>query len=75
MTALGYDAYILILDAIKRANSTDSVKVRDQIASTKDFAGAAGMITIDKDGNAVKDAVIKQIKGGKFVFMDIIKSK
>jgi len=75
VTALGYDAYIVILDAIKRANSADSVKVKEQLATTKDFAGAAGMITLDENGDAVKDAVIKQVKGGKFTFMDIVKAK
>ena len=75
VTALGYDAYIVILDAIKRANSADSVKVKEQLATTKDFAGAAGMITLDENGDAVKDAVIKQVKSGKFTFMDIVKAK
>ena len=75
VTALGYDAYIVILDAIKRANSADSVKIKEQLATTKNFAGAAGMITLDENGDAVKDAVIKQVKNGKFAFMDIVKAK
>jgi branched-chain amino acid transport system substrate-binding protein len=72
-TALGYDAYILILDAIKRANSTDPVKIRDEIAKTKNFPGAAGVITIDENNNAVKDAVLKVVKDGKFTYLDTIK--
>lgn len=75
VTALGYDAYIVILDAMKRANSADSVKIKEQLAITKDFPGAAGMITLDENGDAVKDAVIKQVKNGKFTFMDIVKAK
>lgn len=75
VTALGYDAYILILDAIKRANTTDTVKIRDEIAKTKDFPGAAGTITLDNDRNAVKSAVIKQVKDGKFTFMDVVEPK
>ncbi|MBL4932176.1 ABC transporter substrate-binding protein [Clostridium paridis] len=74
VTALSYDAYILILDAIKRANSTDPVKIRDEIAKTKNFPGAAGMITIDENNNAVKDAVLKQVKNGKFTYLDTIKA-
>jgi branched-chain amino acid transport system substrate-binding protein len=69
VTALGYDAYIMILDAIKRANSTDTVKIRDEIAKTTKFDGAAGVITIDADHNAVKSAVIKVVKNGKFSYM------
>ncbi len=73
VTALSYDAYLVILDAIKRANSTDPVKIRDEIARTKDFPGAAGVITIDENNNAVKDAVLKVVKDGKFTYLDTIK--
>lgn len=72
VTALGYDAYILILDAIKRANSTNTIKIREELAKTKDFPGAAGVITLDEDGNAIKNAVIKQVKDGKFTYLDTI---
>lgn len=72
VTALGFDAYLVILDAIKRANSTDPVAIRDAIATTKDFKGAAGVITLDENGDAVKSAVIKTVKEGKFSFMDIV---
>lgn len=72
VTALGYDAYILILDAIERAGSADPVKIREEIAKTTDFEGAAGMITLDENGDAVKSAVIKVVKDGEFVYMDTI---
>jgi branched-chain amino acid transport system substrate-binding protein len=75
VTALGYDAYNLILDAIKRANSTDPVKIREALAVTKDFPGAAGPITLDANGDAVKDAVIKTVKNGKFTYLDTVKAK
>lgn len=73
VTALSYDAYLVILDAIKRANSADPVKIRDEIAKTKNFPGAAGVITIDENNNAVKDAVLKVVKDGKFTYLDTIK--
>ncbi len=75
VTALGYDAYILILDAIKRAGSADPVKIRDEIAKTKGFEGAAGLITLDANGDAVKNAVIKTVKGGKFTYLDTVEAK
>lgn len=75
VTALGYDAYILILDAIKKAGAADSVKIRDELAKTKDFPGAAGIITLDENRNAIKNAVIKQVKGGKFSYLDIVEAK
>jgi branched-chain amino acid transport system substrate-binding protein len=75
VTALGYDAYILIRDAIEKVGSADSVKVRDQLAKTKGFEGAAGIITLDENRNAVKNAVIKEVKKGKFTFLDIVDAK
>jgi branched-chain amino acid transport system substrate-binding protein len=75
VTALAYDAYILILDAIERAGSTDPVALRDAIAETEGFEGAAGIITLDENGDAVKNAVIKQVKNGEFVYMDTVEPK
>jgi branched-chain amino acid transport system substrate-binding protein len=75
VTALAYDAYILILDAIERAGSTDPVALRDAIAATEGFEGAAGIITLDENGDAVKNAVIKQVKNGEFVYMDTIEPR
>lgn len=75
VTALAYDAYILILDAIERAGSTDPVALRDAIAETAGFEGAAGVITLDENGDAVKNAVIKQVKNGEFVYMDTVEPR
>jgi branched-chain amino acid transport system substrate-binding protein len=75
VTALAYDAYILILDAIERAGSTDPVALRDALAETEGFEGAAGIITLDENGDAVKNAVIKQVKNGEFVYMDTIEPR
>jgi branched-chain amino acid transport system substrate-binding protein len=73
VAALGFDAYLVILDAIKRANSTDPVKIRDEIAKTTNFEGAAGSISINADRNAEKDAVIKVVKDGKFQYLTTVK--
>lgn len=71
-SALGFDAYNLIIDAITRANSTDSNKIRDELAKTKDFIGATGAITLDENGDAVKPAVINTVRDGKFVYLDTV---
>ncbi|MDF2880394.1 MAG: Extracellular ligand-binding receptor [Clostridiaceae bacterium] len=75
VTALGYDAYILILDAIKRAGVADSVKIRDQLAATKDFEGSCGVINFDENRNAIKDAIIKQVVDKKFQYKGTVSSK
>ena len=67
-SALGYDAVYVLADAIKRAGTTDGPKLRDALAATKDFAGASGVTTLDKDRNASKAATIIAIKGGKLQF-------
>ena len=70
--ALGYDAYMLMLDGISRAKSTNGKAIRDQIAATKRFEGVTGYITIDADHNAVKEAVIKTVKNGNFAYVTAI---
>jgi branched-chain amino acid transport system substrate-binding protein len=52
VTALGFDGYLVARAAIEKAATLDTVKIRDAINQTKDFPGAAGMITFDADRNA-----------------------
>ena len=73
VAALGYDAYMVILDAITRANSAEPQKIRDALTQTKDFEGSAGNITINAERNADKAAVFKTVKEGKFTFLTTIK--
>jgi branched-chain amino acid transport system substrate-binding protein len=73
--ALGYDAFKLLVDAIKRAGGTDPEKLRDAIASTKDFPGVSGKITINPERNATKSAVILTIKNGAFDYFKTIEPK
>jgi branched-chain amino acid transport system substrate-binding protein len=68
MAALGYDTAGILADALERAKSTDGAVLRDAIASTKDYEGVTGKITIDPERNARKDAVVLKIEGGKFKF-------
>jgi branched-chain amino acid transport system substrate-binding protein len=72
LSGLGYDAASILFDAITRAGTTDGAKVRDAIASTKDFSGITGKITLDKDRNAVKPAVVLQVKDGKLQYVETI---
>jgi len=67
--ALGFDAYNLVLDAIKRAGSADPKAIRDALAATKDYEGCTGIITLDLNGDATKDAIIKTVENGKFKYI------
>jgi len=71
-SALGADSYFLMLDAMKRAKSSEGPKVREQLAKTKKFEGVSGIINIGQDGNAVKSAVILQVKDGKFQYLTTV---
>lgn len=68
LAALGYDAARVLFDAIQRAGATDGSKLRDAIASTKNFKGVTGTISINDKRDAVKPAVIVEMKDGKPVF-------
>jgi len=70
--ALGYDAYLILVDAMKRANSSNPQDIQKALLATKDFQGAAGVVNFDENRNAVKAAVLKTVKDGKFTFLDII---
>jgi len=65
MAVLGYDAAIVLFDAIHRAGSAEGPKIRDALAATKDFPALTGNITIDKDRNAKKGIVVVGIKDAK----------
>jgi len=72
MAALGYDAAGILVDAIRRAGTTEGPKLRDAIAATRDYEGVTGKISIDPQRNARKDAVVLQIRGGKFRYFKTV---
>jgi branched-chain amino acid transport system substrate-binding protein len=63
--ALGYDAAILLFDAIKRSGKTDPAGIRDALAATRTFEGVTGTISMNENRDAIKSAVIVAIEGGK----------
>ncbi|MCC5466968.1 ABC transporter substrate-binding protein [Pelosinus baikalensis] len=73
MAVLGYDAAYALVDAIKRANSTDSEKIREALANTKDFQGVTGSLTLNDTHDAIKSAVIIEMKNGKQVYKETVK--
>jgi len=72
LAACGYDSALVLGDAIKRAGSTDGQKVRDALAATKNFQAVTGVITVNESRDATKSAVILQVKGGKFNFLETV---
>ena len=73
MAAMGYDAARLLVDAIKRANSTDAAKITKALAETKDFASVSGPMSLNDTHDAVRGVVIVEMKDGKQVYKETIK--
>ena len=72
VAALGYDATMLLADALRRAGTTDGPRLRDALAATKDFPGITGRTTIDADRNTSKPAVILRVKDGRAQFVGAV---
>jgi branched-chain amino acid transport system substrate-binding protein len=77
MAALGYDAALILADAMKRANSVKPDSVRDALAMTHAFRGVTGNTTLDEHRNAVKPAVVVEVKvdaagNGRNVFKESV---
>jgi branched-chain amino acid transport system substrate-binding protein len=63
---------MFLADASKRAGSTEGAKLRDALAATKEFEAVTGKMTMNAQRDAVKSAVILQVKGGAFRFVETV---
>ncbi|NLH46207.1 MAG: ABC transporter substrate-binding protein [Acholeplasmataceae bacterium] len=73
MAAMGYDAAKLLVDAIKRANSTDANKIKEALAATKNFSSVSGEMSLNDRHDAVRGVVIIELKNGKQVYKETVK--
>ncbi len=60
----GYNAGLILADAIKRAGTADGTKLAQAIAATKDLPVASGKLTFDANHNPVMPALIISLEGG-----------
>ncbi len=72
LAALGYDAMMVLADALRRAGTTEGSKLREAIAQTTNFPGVTGPITINDKRSATKPAIIVKLLDGKFVYHETI---
>ena len=70
--ALGYDTYLLVLDAIKRAGKAEPAAITKALAATKGFEGVTGSTTINATHDAEKPVGLVQIKDGKKTYIGSI---
>jgi branched-chain amino acid transport system substrate-binding protein len=73
LAAAGYDSAKIAFAAMERAAELTGPAVRDALEATKDFPAVTGVITLDADHNAVKPAVVLQVKDGRFVYVTTVK--
>jgi branched-chain amino acid transport system substrate-binding protein len=67
---MAVDGLLAVVDAIKKANSTDPAKIAEQLEKTKDLPVLTGKLTIDPATHNPlnKPAIMQEVKGGKFIF-------
>lgn len=68
MAALGYDGILVIADAYKRAGSNTTPAMTKALAATSGFKGVTGVMNINQQRDAEKDAVILKTLGDRAVF-------
>ncbi|MCE5284513.1 MAG: ABC transporter substrate-binding protein [Pelosinus sp.] len=68
MSALGYDALMLLVEAIKKVNSDDPEKIRDALESLH-TEGVSGRISFNGLHNPIKSGVVIEMVDGKQTFL------
>lgn len=69
---VAYDAFGLVLDAIKRAGTSEPAAIRDALAETTDFHGVTGVISFTGSRDPRKPLVILQILGKHVTYVKTV---
>ena len=69
LAALTYDATMILLETLDKGQKPDAELITKALSELKNFHGVTGTIGFDKNGDAVKSAVILQVEkeGSKYV--------
>lgn len=71
--AQGYDAVMMLAEAMKKANSSDPTVFKEALAKTKDFKGVTGTITFDENREPIKSPVyLQEVKDSQFIVKTVI---
>ena len=73
--ALGYDSYLLAINAINRANSKKPEDIRKALSELSNVRGATGVFTFDEYGNPIKSVNLSTIKSGKVISLYVTNDK
>lgn len=70
--ASNYDAFMVLVDAIRRAGSTDGEAIRRALAETREFEGLTGRLTFTPGRETVKPVQVQVVRGGVFRHAGVI---
>ncbi|WP_291325767.1 ABC transporter substrate-binding protein [Desulfovibrio sp. UCD-KL4C] len=73
--ALSYDAVMSLFVAVKYANSTNPVAIREGLIDMPPYAGVTGKFDYNNNGDPDKDVFISNIKNGKVILSNTIFTK
>lgn len=72
--AMGYDALVVLADAIRRANSTQPEKLREALATTREFPGLTAQITTDPELARTEVIPVLKLDNGKISFLEMVET-
>ena len=73
--ALGYDSYLLVINAIHNASTLEGSDIRTALRSLKDLKCATGSFSFDYTGNVVRAVTLSTIRDGKPVTEYVTRSE
>ncbi len=71
-SALSYDTYMLVIDAIKRAGSLKPEAIAKALAETKNLEQVTGTTTMNETHDALKPVGVLMVKDGKFKYVETV---
>ncbi len=70
--SLGYDAVRILVQAMQRARNLTPTAIRDEIAATKDYSGAAMISHYNEKRHPIKSCVINVITNGEIRVQQVV---
>jgi len=72
VSALGYDAIMVLADALRRATTITRDGLQQALVTTEKYQGVTGTISINEKRDVLKDVHILQALKGRFIHEDVI---
>jgi branched-chain amino acid transport system substrate-binding protein len=70
--ALSYDATVIVLQALDKAKKPTAEEILKSLSTLKNFMGVTGKISFDKNGDAVKSAVVLKVEKDGFKYVSTV---